>query len=40
MNSSRAISHQKPSLWLADPAFQPIRGLVFGKKWLKFIFVS
>ena len=32
-----AFYRQKPGLWLADLAVQPISGLVFGGKWLEFI---
>ena len=27
-------------LWLTDPPGQPIRGLIFGRKWLEFISLS
>ena len=35
-----AISCQKPVLWLVDLLGQPIKGLVFGRKWLEFISLS
>ena len=35
-----AFYHQKPGFWLADLAVQPIKGLVFGEKWLEFISLS
>ena len=35
-----AVSPQKTGLWLAYSAGQPIKGLVFGRKWLEFISLS